>query len=239
MRYEDFRAAFEDALRESKLEMIGLWGDETLDLRSMSRRYEVGVLPLGGQDAEPFHVAAKLFFRWRALHTARTNTREEDVLAQMFGRDEVYDLETKQPWLRIDIELHANLPWGKPLPMPSKAAWSAWVREVMGRLEDIEPLTSTDKARQNEEGNLEILAWQDVPKAEVMCSETGELLLEGVSISAFQTMETPRIFDDPERSDEPPHEQLRAMFSRVRASMSAWMQALDNLKRREKPMLDS
>lgn len=45
-------------------------------------------------------------------------------------------------------------------------------------------------------------------------------------------METPRIFDDPEREpDELPHEQLREMFERVRAALSAWMQALDSLKR--------
>lgn len=240
MRYEDFRAAFEDALRESKLKTIGLWADETLNLRSLRRSYEVGVLPFGGQDTDPFHVAGKLSFRWDALQTARTNTMDEDVLTELLGRERAFDVETEKALLRVDVELRANLPWGKPMPMPSKAAWAAWVREVMGRLENIEPLTSKEKARLNEEGHLlEVLAWQDEPKAKVVCIDTGALLLESVSMSALQTIETPRILDDPEHFDEPPYEQLGEMFSRVRASMSAWMQALDNLKRLAKPKLDS
>lgn len=233
MRYEEFRAAWEDALRESKLSMIGLWGEETLDLRTTSRNYEVHVEPLGGQDAQPFFVAATLSFKWKVLNTARTVTREEDMLTELFGRESAYDLETEQPWLRIDIKLNASLPYGKPLSMPSKAAWSAWVRETMGRLEDIEPLTPAEKVRENEEGNLEVLAWQGEPEVKATCGSDGQLHLEAVSISALQVLRTPRILDDPDKElDEPVYGQLQEMFHRVRASLLAWMQALDHLKKK-------
>ncbi len=233
MGYEEFRAAWEDALRESKLSMMGLWGEETLDLRTTSRNYEVHVEPFGGQDAEPFFVAATLSFRWNALSTARTVTREEDMLTELFGRESAYDLETEQPWLRIDIKLNASLPYDKPLPMPSKAAWSAWARETMGRLDDIEPLTPAEKVRENEDGNLEVLAWQGEPAVKATCGADGQLHLEAVSISALQVIRTPRIFDDPDKEpDEPVYGQLQEMFHRVRASLLAWMQALDHLKKK-------
>lgn len=233
MRYEEFRLAWDDALRESKLGMIGLWGEETLNLRTTSRSYEVHVEPFGGQDAEPFFVAGTLSFKWKALNTARTVTREEDMLTELFGRESAYDLKTEQPWLRIDIKLNASLPYGKPLPMPSKGAWSAWVRETMGRLEDVEPLTPAEKVRENEEGNLEVLAWQGEPVVKATCGPDGQLHLEAVSISALQAIRTPRLFDDPDKEpDEPVYGQLQELFHRVRASLLAWMQALDHLKKK-------
>ena len=75
MRYEEFRHAFDDALRESKLGLIRRSGDETLDLRSLARTYEIHVEPLGGQDAEPFFVAATLSFRWDALSSLNVESR--------------------------------------------------------------------------------------------------------------------------------------------------------------------
>lgn len=232
MRYEEFRSAWDDALRESKLSMIGLWGEETLNLRTTSRSYEVHVEPFDGQDAEPFFVAATMSFRWDALNTARTATREEDMLIEVFGREAAYDLDTERPWLRIDIKLNAALTHGKPIPMPPTQAWAKWIQETMGRLEDVEPLTPDEKVRENDEGNLEILAWQGTPTARVSCTPEGDLLLEAVSISAMQLMHTPRIFDNPNKEpDEPVYGQLQEMFHRVRASLLAWMQALDHLKR--------
>lgn len=52
--------------------MIGLWGEETLNLRTMSRNYEVRVAPFGGQDAAPFFVAGTLSFKWKALSQCKT-----------------------------------------------------------------------------------------------------------------------------------------------------------------------
>lgn len=231
MRYEEFRAAWDEALRESKLRMIGLWGEETLNLRSLDREYEVHVEPLGGQDAEPFFVVASLSFRWDALSTARTATREEDTLMMLFGSDGVPKRKTVKPYHRIDIKLNASLMDGKELPMPSNRAWASWAEETMGRLEDIEPLTPVEKVRENKTGNLEILAWHGEPVAKVLVRPGGELRLRAVSISGFQLMATPRAFDSDEKEDPGPYEDIREMFHRVRASLLAWMQALDHLRK--------
>jgi hypothetical protein len=230
--YEEFRAAWDSALRESKLSMIGLHGQEKLDLRSLDRTYKMYVEPLGGQDAEPFFVTATLSFRWDVLNTARTNTKEEDMLMTLYGPDGVPKHRTSKPYVRVDITLNATVSEGKKLPMPSTLAWASWAEEVMGRLEDIEPLTPIEKVRENRAGNLEVLAWHGEPKAEVSVEPDGELRLTAVRISGFQLMETPRVFDIGEKPDRVPHKDLRDMFRRVRASLIAWMQSLDHLKAR-------
>lgn len=231
MTYEEFRAAFMAALRESKLPMIGLHVEETTNARTMSRRFEVHVEPVGGSDAEPFHVAAALWWNWDALFTARTAFSEDEMLTEMFGRDGALTLLSERRRLRIDIKFTASLRWGSALPMPPKAAWSAWVRETIGRLEDIEPLTPLDHVADNDDGELVVMAWQGMPKAEVACDKTGDLQLESVSVSAMQIMQFPRTPDEPYEAPAAPEQQLREMFQRVRAALIAWMQALDHLKK--------
>jgi hypothetical protein len=232
MSYEAFRHAWESTLAESKLPTVRPSADETLDLRSLDRHYEVTVEPLGGQDAPPFRVTASLSWKWDALLTARALTTEDDMLITVFARDGAPHLETQKPYLRVDIKLTASLPYGKPRPMPSQTAWTRWTRETMGRLERIEPLLPAESARASDPGMLDVLAWREPPKIHATCSATGELLLEAVSISAGQLIELPRLFDDPDREpDDGPDEELRKMFRRVRASLLAWMQALDHLRR--------
>lgn len=79
---------------------------------------------------------------------------------------------------------------------------------------------------------LEVLAWQEPPKAKVTCNPNGELLLEAVSIFAGQLIEIPRVFDVGVEPDDGPHEQLREMFHRVLASLMAFMQAFDHLMKK-------
>ena len=56
-------------------------------------------------------------------------------------------------------------------------------------------------------------------------------MLEVVELSAWQAVEVPRIFDDPDREPDPgPEEELAALFGRTRGALSAWMQALDHLR---------
>jgi hypothetical protein len=90
---------------------------ETIDLGDMSRTYRIFVKLYRAQRAGLFHVMAELSWRWDALQTARTATREEDVLEELLGRDGYY-LVTERPWLRLDVTLKATLPLDSPLPMP-------------------------------------------------------------------------------------------------------------------------
>src|SRR4051794_8261680 len=106
MTYDEFKAAWLSALRESGLSIMGVRPiEETLDLRTTDRTCKTFVEPLGGQHAGAFHVTAALKFRWNALQTARTNTTEEDMLGELLGLERTRRPRTELPWLRVDVAL--------------------------------------------------------------------------------------------------------------------------------------
>jgi hypothetical protein len=228
--YEEFLHVWVSTLRGSGLQIFGAHdGTETLDPRSMARSYEGFVEPLGGQETEPFFVTAGFSWRWDALLTARTHFREEDVLTELLGRARGSKASTERPAVRLDVSLRASLPYGKPVPMPSAEAWAKWAREVHTRLEKIEPLMPKRTTRGTAK-RPEVLAWLTDPVAKVTCDPDGFLELERVEVAAGQIIDIPRNWDDTSRKpDKHPAEQLDAMFKRVRASLHAWMQALDHL----------
>ena len=230
MNYEDFKATFMAALRDSRIPVMGS-SNERLDLQHMDRTFEVFLQPLGDQDVEPFFVSGKVWWQWRALHTARTSTREEDMLNTLFGGGEdVFGMDTDKPSLRVDIQMQANLLWGHGMPLPKRTVWAKWAHEVHTRLEYIERVVQEETSRQIEDGRPEILAWRGDPEARVVVGAAGELTLEQVKVSAFQIIELPRIWDDPEReADAHPHAQLNAMFTRIRSSLHAWKECVDHL----------
>ncbi len=236
MTYDEFKHAWILARRESGLPLFSAdEGNETLDTHSLSRTFETLVEPLGGQEAEPFTIAAALSWRWDALATARTLTTEEDILTEVFGRERVWGHKpkTERSPLRVDVSLRASLPYGKAIPMPSGATWTKWAREAHGRLERIEPLVPEKTTRKGRDGRVEILAWQSDPVAKVTCGVGGELKLDSIEIAAFQIIELPRRWDDTDRKqDEHPAGQLDELFARARAALQAWMQAVDHLRPR-------
>jgi len=229
MRYEDFKVAWTRALHESGLPTIG-WPTETMDLGTMSRRYRVAFEPHGGQDSAPFHVTATVEFRWDALKTARSATTEEDMLTELFGREDTESLDTEQPWLRVDVKLHASLEYGKALPLPSKSALREWAREVSARLERIEPLLPAESVKEAPNGALEVRGWKGDPELRVTCDADGVLKLEGVELAGWQAVLLPRHWDNPDRCDEGPEAQLDEMCARLKRSARAWMESLDHLR---------
>jgi hypothetical protein len=233
MDYEAFKAAWTHALQKSGLSLMGLHPKEELDIHSLDRKYEIHVEPLGGQDAPPFHVTATLSWHWHALNTARGVLREEDLLTEMLGSDAAIDQVSEKRYLDVHIRLRAAAPFDTPLPLPLPSAWQKWARENGQRLDEIEPLVPVETLRQSRLGTTEVLAWQMSPRITAVCSESGELRLETVQITAAQLIELPRLLDAPDDSDGPdegPEKQLTDLFERLRASLTAWMQALDHLR---------
>jgi len=230
VNYDSFRAAWTYALRESRLRQIGLNATESLDLQDLDRTYKVYVEPLGGQDAPPFCVTATRSWTWDNLNTVRGTIRDENVLAEMLGRDQAEALVTEQPYVRVDIQLSASAPYDKALRLPSKAAWARWVHEIVERLDHVEPLLPEEILGERRMGTTDVLAWQDSPKITVVCNPTGELLLERVEVSAGQLITLPRLLESPDEDDRGPEAQLTDFFHRVRAALSAWMQAVDHLR---------
>jgi hypothetical protein len=58
--------------------------------------------------------------------------------------------------------------------------------------------------------------------------------LEAVKLESDQTIELPHHREGHHRSDPALEAQLRGMFARLRAALSAWMQAVDHLVPRER-----
>lgn len=226
MRYEDFKATWETTLAASRLRRHG-FTEETLDTRSLDRKYSVRVEPPRGQESKPFHVTAELFWRWTAMHTARTNTSEEDAVTELFGLRNAPN--TAQPWMRVDVILSATLPYGEPIPLPSARAWSAWAKESLGRLENIEPLLPDERTRQPKGGLLEVLAWREEPHAEVRCASDG-LQLAGLTLASGIALDLPRKWSSEDQSDEGPEQKLTELFKRLERALGAWGESLDHLR---------
>lgn len=112
MTSEQLRELWITALRASRLPVHGAYDiDETLDARTLDRT--VSSIVASPVRAEPFMATATLAWRWTALHTARTVTTEEDLLAEVLGRDHATPSRT-QPQLRLDISLRATPRWAPP-----------------------------------------------------------------------------------------------------------------------------
>lgn len=225
MKYDSFKTLWTHALSDAGLlHSIGR-PEESVDLTNMDRRYVAYARDLGGP-ADQFHVSCKLSWRWPALQSARTSTTEEDMLTQLHGRDESADMDTERPWLRVDVKLHATLPWGKPQKMPGKATWKRFVATVA---EEVTPLFPVHEIEFNDGPAL--LGWCGQPEATVQCMDDGQVKLIGVAMDAYQPILLPRKWDDPEREpDENPEEDLAALAERVRDAMEKWAEAVKVLR---------
>jgi len=58
----------------------------------------------------------------------------------------------------------------------------------------------------------------------------GELLLGSLEVAAVQIIELPRLVDGYDERDDGPELALKQLFERLRASLTAWTQALDHFR---------
>ena len=232
MNYDEFKAAFLQSLHHAGLPTLGpAPHEELLDLRSTSRKITVFVEPVARDVGAPFHIGGRISWSWDSLQSARTATTEEDLLSELLGQEVAEQVDSEQPWLRIDIRLSASLMVGKSVAMPSAEVWTKWSREAIGRLERIEPLVADEMVREDAEGRLAVLGWQGEPEIRATCNNLGELRLESIRVSAFQCLDLPRRWDDQSRAgDEPPYQQLDEMFARIKVALHAWGEVMDHLR---------
>jgi hypothetical protein len=218
MNYDQFRTAWHEALDAARLLPFPPRPPETVDLHRTSRTYSIRVSLGGVQRAGPFHINAGLSWEWDAALAARSATTEEDLLMELLGRDGYY-LVTEQPGLRVDVALSATLPLDSPLPLPDAGVWRRWVTEIATRLA---PLLPND-SREHKDG-LEVLSCRGEPVARLRCdADSGRLYLTRVELSAWQRIDLPRQWDDPERMLDPePDAQLADFVSRVRQALQEW-----------------
>jgi hypothetical protein len=226
MNYDQFRTVWHEALVEAGLMPLPPRPSEAIDLEWFSRTYKITANLGGTQRAAPFYVTATLAWHWEAILAARSATTEEDFLMQVLDRDS-YDLDTAQPWLRIDVTLRATLPLDSPLPLPKTSAWRRWVGEVTARLDPILLIEVRDVG----DGLVAALSWRGEPEAQLHCASDGRLSLTRVELSAWQGINLPRQWDNPDQLPDPePDGQLIDFAARVHQALQAWERCLPYLQ---------
>jgi hypothetical protein len=118
-------------------------------------------------------------------------------LASAFAPDRRQERDRR--WVRVDVTLHATLPADAPLPMPDADVWRHWMVSVMHEMDRLES-PNLPEARW-ERGEVPLF-WQGHPVARLQCRPDGRLYLTGVELPAWQGIELPRQWDDPERPQD-------------------------------------
>jgi hypothetical protein len=214
MRYDEFRDQWRAALIE-----VGLMGgqdrpEETIDLITTTRRWQVAGI-LFPQRAEPFHVSAEVEFRWSPFESARSYTCEEDLLAEVLGRRRSH-ANTEPRLLRIDVTYRASLPHGQSAPLPTTDVWVAWVRAVGERL---------DGALTPQRPRRDLPSWRGEPEIGAGTDADGAIVLKDVAVQAFQMIVLPRCWDDPRRQakERSAHKDIDQLAARFRRGFDDWM----------------
>lgn len=222
MNYQEFRDLWHDALREVRLQIpYPISPTEQINLLNMSRSYELVVYGRLHPKCEPFHLTASIEWAWDATLSARYATTEEDMLMQIFGDFGIHDQDTVPPLLRIDVSLSAGVPYGTVYPMPEVVQWKRWVRQASDELQLLMP------TGYNEDGG--ICAFSDPIQASVKLLEDGKLNLESMTFKAWQAIKLPRQWDDPEKKDPSPVNELQDFANRIARAMSALENSLAQL----------
>ena len=225
MDYADFRRNWDESLKRSGLVREKIFAEERLGLTSMDRLYQV-VIPyrVGNNSPRLFYITAELNWRWDALLSARFATTEDDLLTELLGRK--HPESSEQPFLRVNVGLHASVPRDGFFPFPGSAAWRDWAAEVTSLVAPHFPMVADDDPE-----HPALNSWLEEPEIQLNCSPGGQLYLLGVSLAAGQMICLPRQWDDPEqrRRDLEPDAQLDELFERLEMGLDAWQGALDEL----------
>ena len=228
MNHETFRTAWLDALRAQGLLSRFDFSEDLIDTRTMARKHSVRIGLDMPQHAEPFLASMRLRWTWTPVHSARTYTNEEDLLSELLGREQAHAVVTEPPWVRVDIEMHATLPYGNPLRMQGPDALRQWTREATRALEP----TLRSKVEFNAEGVDAVHAYLGEPEARVKWNDSSELLLLGVELASWRGVELPRVSDVDSPFEADTASQLERLAADARAAFAAWTRSLTMLLRR-------
>jgi hypothetical protein len=226
MLYAEFRDQLEDALQKAGLFFHGVDRPaETIDLADTARRWKVYVFRAALRSAEPFHVSAEISFYWTPTDAARAHTCEEDLLTEILGRRK-RPARTEQRWKRVDLSLHASLPYGSTTPMPEPRVFGAWIasieEKVHAAFSEIEERNGRIVAVLGGHGDLDV---------QVHFKPDGLASLSRVSISGFRVVRVPRVWDDPGRreAERGPEKELGSLARTFKATFDEWIKNVSEL----------
>ncbi len=222
MNYQEFRDLWHDTLRAAHLQIpYPIGPTERINLRNMSRSYELVIYGGMHPKCEPFHVTASITWDWDATLSARYATTEEDMLMEIYGDFGIHDDDTVSPILRMDVCLSAGVVYGTVYPMPELPQWQRWVKQASDELQSLMP------TGYEEDGG--ICAYSDPIQASVKLLEDGRLNLESVTFKTWQAIKLPRQWDDPEKWDPSPVDELRDFANRIARAMDTLENSLARL----------
>lgn len=226
MRYAEFRDRLEDALHEA-----GIFFHradrrvETIELADSVRRWEAPVWREAPPSADPFQLSAVIGFEWGPVNAARAYTCEEDLLTELVGRRR-RPIRTERRWTRVDLSLHASLPYGSTTPMPEPHVFGAWTATALEKADiaftDIEEKSGRIVAVLGGHGDLEVHAH---------CHADGLVSLTAVAISGFRMVRVPRVWDSPERRDaeRDARAELGRLARRITTALDEWTKSISAL----------
>jgi len=225
VRYAEFRDRLESALWEAGLSVHDADRRETIDLENTVRRWQVYFIRTAPPSTEPFHVSAEVGFEWTPFDAARAYTTEEDLLTELMGRRR-RPTRTERRWMRVDLSLRANLPYGSTTSMPEPHVFSAWTASIVEKVDvaftDIEERKGRIAAVLGGHGDLEVQA---------QCQLNGVVSLTGVAISGFRMVRVPRVWDNPNRreTEKGPHVELGRLGQTFKATIDEWRKSVSEL----------
>jgi len=226
MHYEEFKGQFLQALDSSSLRLMTPEPTETLDIHTTDRTFKVYVEPPDARLGDRFYVTAKMWWRWDVTLTARSATTEEDLLVELLGREHD-NINTEQPWLRVDVSLRVGvLPNADVFVLPEPKIWSRWVRTVNERLGGPDRLVSGEVSNKGL-----FMSWRGQPEVIAKGNDLGHPVVSSISVSAFELIKLTRQWDDPDREpDDDPMAQVEAMFGRLERALKVWRESLVHLE---------
>jgi len=226
VRYADFRDRLEDALQE-----VGLFFHdtdrrvETVDLADTVRTWKIYVCRAVPPSAKPFHVSAVIGFEWCPVDAARAYTCEEDLLTELVGRRR-RPLRTERRWTRVDLSLHASLPYGSTTSIPEPHVFGAWSAAV------VEQANAALTEIEEKKGRVvAVLGGHEDIEVQAHCKPDGVVSLKAVAISGFRTVRVPRVWDSPERreADRDPRDELGQLARRFKTALDEWTKSVSAL----------
>jgi len=221
MRHQEFIDLWAMAWRQTRFPFMHHFiGSESVDLRSMDRTYRVYHHWIEKDEPKLFHVSAEITWVWNALLSARFATTEEDMLMDIYGDFGTHE-DTAPPWLRMDIVLNASTPYGSDVPLPLLTNWQKWVEEVNAT---VNPILADEEFWERE--NPSSYAWLGEPEAKISFGPQGQTYLQHVSLESWQGITLPRHWDNPDKVDPDPGEQLVKLAAKIQDALGFWRESL-------------
>ena len=158
-----------------------------------------------------------------ALSTRLAPTRAKRILlTELVGRRR-RSPRTERRWARVDLSLHASLPYGSTTSIPERDAFGGWTAAVVEKadaaLTHVEEKGGRVVAVLGGHGDLEV---------HMHSSPDGLVSLSAVAISGFRMVRVPRVWDSPERraAEADPRRDFSRLARTFKTSLNDWTESI-------------